>query len=221
MIEFAHIRTINPCEQCVHFQNCSDLLRRLDESVVWAHVHGLGDNTPTVLVDCEGRYTPPSRHITGKKKANGGQCIAEQSQSSASRRCLSYFSPASSMRKLLRRLNATAFSVAGDTGVLLRQGGPKDESDRSQETPLLKRLRASSGCTGIESEGGTHSSTYTSRGMNATRYMSCEGSLVATLTPTMVFAVASGKSTSATRVPSCESRGSLTSGAYTPLRLTL
>jgi len=57
-----HIRCVNPCRRCVHLPDCVELLRRLSDVVKWEEVHRMGANTPTVIVDCEGRFTPPSRY---------------------------------------------------------------------------------------------------------------------------------------------------------------
>lgn len=56
-----HIRTVNPCRRCVHLVDCITLLRSLSDALEWEHAHHAGYELPTIIVDCEGRYSPASR----------------------------------------------------------------------------------------------------------------------------------------------------------------
>jgi len=53
---------VNPCRRCVHLPDCEPFLRRLGEAIVWERTHHVGFELPTVIVDCEGRFTPASRY---------------------------------------------------------------------------------------------------------------------------------------------------------------
>lgn len=56
------IRTVYPCRRCVHYELCETLFGRLGEALdAERREHPVGYELPTVCVDCEGRFTPPSR----------------------------------------------------------------------------------------------------------------------------------------------------------------
>ncbi len=57
-----HLRTLSPCARCVHRPECEGFLHHVAEAVVWYEVHHAGYVLPTVIVDCEGRFTPRSRY---------------------------------------------------------------------------------------------------------------------------------------------------------------
>lgn len=57
------VRTMSPCDRCVHLESCLPFLRRIADAIEWERVHGGPRELPTVIVDCEGRFTPPSRHL--------------------------------------------------------------------------------------------------------------------------------------------------------------
>ena len=59
----AHIRTQNPCARCAHLPDCESFLHRLSDVVAWEELHHAGYEPPTVIVDCEGRFSPPSRTL--------------------------------------------------------------------------------------------------------------------------------------------------------------
>ena len=50
-----------PCDRCGHLEDCLPLLRRLSEAVAWEHAHHADYEPPIVNVDCERRFSPPSR----------------------------------------------------------------------------------------------------------------------------------------------------------------
>ena len=57
------IHTQNPCVRCVHMERCTTLLNRLADALEDECNHQpQGYDPPTVIVDCEGRFTPSARH---------------------------------------------------------------------------------------------------------------------------------------------------------------
>jgi len=59
----ASIRTQYPCARCVHREKCAGLLARLAAALTEECLaQPRGYEPPTVIVDCEGRFSPPARY---------------------------------------------------------------------------------------------------------------------------------------------------------------
>jgi len=57
------IHTPYPCRRCVHYELCRPLFGRLGEALeAERREHPMGYELPTLSIDCEGRFTPPSRY---------------------------------------------------------------------------------------------------------------------------------------------------------------